>query len=150
MYCNRHKRNRGTAMGCRRRACRRRAGFSFIEVMVVVVIIGMLAGAVTLVATGLIGDARASRAKQDIATIMSALNAYHMKHAKYPESLDVLIDEKRVTSITDPWGKPYRYEVPGEDGDPYLVYTFGADDREGGEGDNADVFSSRLDSSDGS
>lgn len=120
----------------------RRRGFSLIEVMVVVVIIGMLAGAVALNVGGYMESARVNRAKSDIATIKDAIEAYYLEHSRYPsnsEGLEGLPLENRV----DPWGNPYEYNSPGREG-PYEVISFGADGREGGEDANADIYSWEL------
>ncbi len=121
---------------------RRRGGFSFIEVMVVVVIIGLLAGAVTLKVADYMDTARVNRARSDMATIVDAIEAYYLKQGRYPtneEGLGVL----PVKTQTDPWGNRYEYNSPGREG-PYEVVTYGADEREGGEGINADLYSWQL------
>lgn len=126
----------------RRWAAGARLGFSLIEVMVVVVIIGLLAGAVALKVGGYMNTARANRAKSDIATIRDAIEAYKLTQSRYPtneEGLDNLPLENR----NDPWGKKYGYNSPGQQG-PYEVFTLGADGREGGDGENADVYSWQL------
>lgn len=126
----------------RTQANRRRHGFSLIEVMVVVVIIGMLAGAVALKVGGYMTTARANRAQSDIASIVDAIEAYHLTHSRYPsneEGLSVLPLEK----TNDPWGRPYGYNRPGQEG-PYEVFTLGEDGREGGEGADADIYSWQL------
>jgi general secretion pathway protein G len=109
--------------------------------MVVVVIIGLLAGAVTLVATGFIGQATESRVKSDLAAISTALDNYEMNHGQYPDDLQELVEARLVKSVKDPWGRTYRINMPGKDGDPYEVFTFGRDDREGGEDKDADIYS---------
>lgn len=122
---------------------RRCGGFSFIEVMVVVVIIGLLAGAVAIKVTGYMDDARTNRAMSDIATIVKQIDAYKIKHDRYPsvqEGLSVL----ELKNGLDPWGNEYLYNTPGPDDEPYEVYTLGADAREGGEESNADIYSWQL------
>ena len=121
------------------------AGFSLIEIMVVVVIIGILAGAVALQVTDYTRDARKSRARSDISVIVKALDTYRMKHGRYPnnsEGLDPL--SLKQSSQVDPWGNPYHYNKPGQRDAPYEVMTLGADAREGGEGVNADIYSWNL------
>lgn len=136
------RRTRGTAPRVRLPRRRRSGGFSFIEVMVVVVIIGLLAGAVTLKVVDYMDTAKTNRARSDMATIVDAIEAYYLKHSRYPtneEGLAVL----PVKSATDPWGNRYEYNSPGREG-PYEVVTYGADAREGGDGINGDLFSWQL------
>lgn len=122
-----------------RRRQRSSAGFSLIEVMVVVVIVGMLAGAVALKVGGYMETARANRAKSDIASIVDAIEAYHLMHSRYPSNEEGL-SGLPLDQTNDPWGRPYGYNRPGRD-KPYEVFTLGEDGREGGEGAAADVYS---------
>ncbi|MBF0213614.1 MAG: type II secretion system major pseudopilin GspG [Magnetococcales bacterium] len=139
------------------------AGFTLIEIMVVVVILAVLA---TLVAPKIMsrpGEARMVKAKQDILALESALNLYKLDNYNYPttdQGLDSLV--KRPTQEPqpqnwrdggylarppkDPWGRPYLYLRPGARGE-FDLYTLGADGVEGGEGDNADVGNWNLDGS---
>jgi len=115
-------------------------GFSLIEVMVVIVIMGLLAGAVALKVTGYMDTAETNRARSDIAAIVDAVELYRLEHKQYPtneQGLDVL----SLTNTTDPWGNRYEYNSPGPDGEPFEVVTYGADGREGGEGKDADIYS---------
>jgi general secretion pathway protein G len=126
-----------------RRSHRGRPGFSFIEIMVVVVIIGLLAGAVAMKVTGYMDTATVNRAKSDIAVIVDTVEAHYLEHRRYPsneEGLEVLPLKNR----NDPWGNPYQYNSPGQDDEPFEVYSFGADEREGGEGIDADIYSWQL------
>ncbi len=123
-------------------ASRRSYGFSLIEVMVVVVIIGLLAGAVALKVSGYMETARANRAKSDIATIIDALEAYNLTHSRYPSN-DEGLRKLPLKNLLDPWGRPYEYNSPGRDA-AYDVFTYGADAREGGTGTNADIGSWNL------
>ncbi len=125
--------------GCQARAS---AGFSFIEVMVVVVIIGLLAGAVVLRVAGNVDTAKVNRAKSDIATIVNGIEMFYLNQSRYPSNEEGLskIDLK---SRTDPWGNPYEYNSPAET-EPFEVISFGADGQPGGEGINADIFSWKL------
>jgi len=121
---------------------RRQRGFSFIEIMVVVVIIGLLAGAVALKVVGYVDAAKVNRAKSDIATIVSAVEAYYLSHSAYPSNEDGLANLPLKNRV-DPWGRSYEYNCPGRD-EPFEVYSFGADGREGGDGINADLYSWQL------
>lgn len=125
-----------------RRQHRSRRGFSFIEVMVVVVIIGLLAGAVVLKVDGYMQTAKTNRAKSDIATIVDAIEAYHLTSSRYPTNEEGL-EKLPLKNRLDPWGRSYEYNSPGREG-PFEVLTLGEDGREGGDGANADLFSWQL------
>jgi len=139
-------------MSCERRRQGRR-GFSLIELMIVLVIIGLLAGAVTVNVRAYLLKARQNTARQEIATIMTALNTFYAEYGRYPtneEGLGVLSrpTEKLPEPLlegypTDPWGRPYQYLSPGMAG-PFEVVSYGGDGHEGGEGAEADVSSANL------
>jgi len=118
------------------------SGFSLIEVMVVVVIIGMLAGAVAIKVTGYMDTAKINRAKSDIATIVDAIEAYYLSNSRYPSN-DEGLENLPLKNRKDPWGRPYEYNSPGRD-EPFEVISFGADGREGGQDINADIYSWQL------
>lgn len=140
----------------RRRKRRREAGFTLVELMVVIVIIGLLA---TIVALNVLpsGDtARVQKAKADIATIEQGLELYRLQMGSYPtttQGLNALVSApagvdagryqaggyiKRLPQ--DPWGRPYLYASPGQHG-AADVWTLGADGKDGGEGIDADIGS---------
>ncbi len=134
-------------MCCKRRADRHRdSGFSFIEIMVVVVIIGLLAGAVAIKVSDYVDKARLNRAKSDIATIVNAIESYYADQGSYPSNEDGL-EVLPVKKTNDPWGRPYQYNQPGRS-EPYEVICYGADGREGGQGADADVTSETLEKED--
>jgi len=122
---------------------RRTKGFTFIEIMVVVVIIGLLAGAVTLKVMGNVDSAKVNRARSDMATIVSAIESYYLTHSRYPTN-DEGLDKLQISGRLDPWGNPYEYNCPGQQDEPFEVVTFGADGRPGGEGTNNDIYSWQL------
>lgn len=134
-------------MSYRRRKVR--AGFSLVELMVVIVIIGLLAGAVTIGVRGYLARGRQARVKMDLAKIEEAIESYYAFNSRYPstdEGIDVLSqpssdgNERILKSIPkDPWGRPYEYVNPGPEGEPFEVVCYGADGREGGNGDDADL-----------
>lgn len=110
--------------------------------MVVVVILGLLAGAVAIKVSGYMDTAKLNRAKSDLSTIEDAVEAYYLTHSHYPtneEGLENLPLKNRV----DPWGNPYAYNSPGREG-PFEVICFGADGREGGHDMDADIYSWQL------
>lgn len=128
-------------------------GFTLIEIMVVVVIIGILAGIVVPRIMDRPAEARITKARQDIRTLESQLNLYRLDNFRYPttdQGLEALVEEPTSSPRPenwrpymdripkDPWGNDYRYLQPGEHGE-IDIYSLGADGREGGEGDNADI-----------
>ncbi len=138
MSCSRKTtRNRSAAR-------RHRGGFTFIEVMVVVVIIGMLAGAVTLKVSQYMDEAKVSRAKSDIATIVSAIEADSLKGDGKPPSNSDGLGKLNIDIKRDPWGNEYQYNDSGPDGEPFEVYSLGADGEPGGDGADADIYSWQI------
>lgn len=130
-------------------------GFTLIEIMVVVVILGILAAVVVPRIMDRPDDARIAKARQDIRALQSALELYRLDNYQYPstqQGLEALVSEPSgepparnwkpggyINSLPeDPWGNEYQYVQPGEHGD-YDVFSYGADGREGGEGVNADI-----------
>ena len=111
--------------------------------MVVVVIIGLLAGAVAIKVSSYVDKARLNRAKSDIAVIVNAIESYYLDRAAYPSNEEGLAALESVTNPTDPWGRPYLYNQPGRN-EPYEVVCYGADGREGGEGPDRDISSETL------
>ncbi len=137
---------------------RRERGFTLIEIMVVVVIIGLLAAIVAPNLIGNIDRAAVTRARADIRTIDNALNLYRLDNFRYPstdEGLQALVTNPGEASApnwkqylrsvpSDPWNNDYQYASPGRQGD-YEVFTLGANGQEGGEGIDADIGTWNLD-----
>jgi general secretion pathway protein G len=127
-------------------------GFTLLEIMVVVVIIGLLVAIVAPNFMGQIDTAAVNRAKADIRGIEAALNLYRLDNFRYPstlEGLQALVTNPGEASAPnwhqqlerlprDPWDQPYQYANPGQHG-AFDVFSFGADRQEGGEGINADI-----------
>ena len=127
-------------------------GFTLLEIMVVVVIIGLLAAAVVPQLMGNVDRAAIGRAKQDVRQIENSLNLYRLDNFRYPsttEGLEALVTNPGEATAPnwrqvlkslprDPWDQPYHYASPGQHGD-FDVFTYGADRQEGGEGVNADI-----------
>jgi len=132
------------------------AGFTLLEIMVVVVILGILA---TMVAPQILGradDARITKAKSDIVSLDAALDLYQLDNYVYPttsQGLESLASKPTespeprnyknggyVKSLpNDPWGRAYLFLNPGVKGSTYDLYTLGADGEEGGNDANADI-----------
>ncbi len=129
-------------------------GFTLIEIMVVVIILGILAAMVVPNVMGRIDDAQIARAKQDLRNIESAMKFYRMDNFTYPTSeqgIDALVTRPTDPNIRnwkaggylprlpkDPWGNPYLYLSPGNNGE-IDVYTLGRDQQPGGEGIDIDI-----------
>lgn len=126
------------------RGTRRCRGFSLVEIMVVVVIIGMLAGAVAVGVNKYIDTAKRNRAKSDIATIVGEVEGFYAQYSRYPSSEEGIEVLGLKGGALDPWGKPYEYNTQPGNGEPFEVFTLGQDGREGGEGVDADLFSWQL------
>jgi len=124
-----------------------RTAFSLVEVMIVVVIIGLMAGIVTYATTGYLEKAKRNKAKADIATLAGAVDSFYLHNGKFPtnqDGLKVLVPEFVKTLPNDPWGHAYQYVAPGKTG-PYDIVSYGADGREGGSGADLDISSSDID-----
>lgn len=134
-----------------------RRGFTLVELMVVVVIMGVLAALVVPRLMGRTDDARVLAAKQDIATLVQALKLYRLDNQRYPstdQGLQALITKPTVAPIPpnwktggyidrlklDPWGLAYQYQMPGTRGE-VDVFSYGADGVPGGVDMNADIGS---------
>jgi general secretion pathway protein G len=139
------------------RRARKECGFTLIEIMVVVVILGILAALVAPKLMGRTDEARIVAAKQDIATLMQALKLYRLDNLRYPtteQGLRALVSKPATGPEAsgwkpggyieklpnDPWGHPYLYLSPGIRGE-IDVFSYGADGQAGGAGNDADIGS---------
>jgi general secretion pathway protein G len=111
--------------------------------MVVIVILGLLATIVIINVMPAADRAAMTKARADIATLEQAIDMYRLDHLTYPpatEGLQALITGRYIRRLpNDPWGHPYRYAVPGPGGRPFQIASLGADGREGGSGEDADI-----------
>lgn len=127
-------------------------GFTLIELMVVIVIIGLLTTIVVINVMPAQDKAMVQKAKTDVGLLEQAVERYRLDNLAYPDEITALIAPpaglvrperyarggyvKRLPE--DPWGQAYQYASPGKHG-PFDVYSLGADGREGGEGEDADI-----------
>ena len=138
----------------------RNKGFTLIELMVVLVILGVLAAMIAPKIMDRPDQARIIAAKQDIATIVQALKMYRLDNIRYPtteQGLQALITKPAIAPVpdnwksggyleklpNDPWGHPYLYLNPGRQGEIDVI-SLGADGESGGEGTDADIGSWML------
>jgi general secretion pathway protein G len=130
-------------------------GFTLIELMVVLVIIGLLAALIVPNVLDRADDARLTAARTDVSNIMQSLKLYRLDNQRYPtgeQGLQALVTKPTTSPVPsnwrpyleklpqDPWGQPYKYLNPGLKGE-VDVFSLGADGKEGGEGRDADLGS---------
>ena len=129
----------------------KQAGFTLIEMMVVVVVIALLGAMIGPTLFKKVQQAEQTRVAQDIRVIESALKFYRLDNYRYPttsQGLGALVSNPGgldnwsgpylEKEPEDPWGQPYKYANPGRRGKEVDIYTLGVDNQEGGEGSNAD------------
>jgi general secretion pathway protein G len=137
-----------------RKTRRNQGGFTLIEIMVVVIILGILAAIVAPNVIGRIDDAQIGRVQQDLRGIEVALKFYRLDNFAYPSSeqgLEALVSKPADPNIRnwkaggyldrlpqDPWGNNYEYSSPGQNGE-IDIFTYGRDGQPGGEGIDADI-----------
>lgn len=130
-------------------------GFTLIELLVVLVILGLLAGLVGPQVMKYLGSAKTDSARLQIEDLGASLDLYRLEVGRYPtteEGLQALVEAppganhwngpylKKKLVPDDPWGNDYQYRFPGQYG-PYDLYSLGADNAVGGEGENQDIVS---------
>ena len=133
----------------------RDAGFTMVELLVVLAILALIAAFVVPNVFNILGGAKQDAAKVQIERLGGVLDIYLLDIGSYPstdQGLRALVEQpseinrwngpyiKSENALIDPWGNPYQYRSPGET-EPYVIFSYGADGREGGEGDAADIGS---------
>ena len=136
-----------------RRRVRGRSGFTLLELLVVLVVMGLVSAIVAPQVMSLLSGAKSKSAALQIEALTHAISFYQLDTGDIPQGapgLEALLKApkeavrwrgpyvRKRQSLTDPWGRPYQYRVPGLHG-PYDLFTLGADGKEGGTGDDADV-----------
>jgi len=140
-----------------------RSGFSLIEILVVVLIISVLAAVVAVNVVKEPGRARVAAAKAQLVIFRTALQLYRMDNGRLPtqgQGLKALVERPTVAPVPrnfrpegylesrnlplDPWSNPYVYLLPGSDGSPYEIISYGAEGEPGGTGEAADISTASL------
>lgn len=133
-----------------------RRAMTLVEVLAVVVILGLLAGTLAVSLSGAVGKGKREIAKTGISKVQQALEAYRIEHGEWPSDdlgLEALGEGHADPTASyflgddqrkDPWGNLYYLIVPGPDRHPYEIVSYGADAQPGGEGEDADLSSVRL------
>jgi general secretion pathway protein G len=141
----------------RQKAHKPRNGFTLVELLVVLFVLGLLTTIVAINVLPTQDRAMVDKARADIATISQALEMYRLDNLSYPagsDGLNALIsapaslppgNRYRVggyikTLPQDPWGRPYQYQAPGRNGAAFDIFTLGADGAPGGAEENADIY----------
>jgi len=139
---NMHSRRVRTAQG----------GFSLIEILIVVALIALIAGMVANQVFGGQDRARVKLAKSDVTALAGKIENYELDVGSLPERLDDLVKEPgnakgwlgpyaKESALKDPWNTAYEYRVPGENGNPFVVISYGSDKKPGGTGVDGDISS---------
>ncbi len=139
-----------------RRLQRTADGFTLVEMLVVLTIIGLIMGLIGPRVLGYLAESRVKAARLQIESFSSSLDLFYLDTGRYPttaEGLDALAQRPADVAVwngpyvkggrvpLDPWGHPYQYRSPVDNDRPYEIVSFGSDGREGGTGDAADIFS---------
>jgi general secretion pathway protein G len=134
---------------------RSRRGFTLVELLVVLVILGLIATFAAPQVIKFLGGAKSDSARIQIERLITVLDLYRLEVGDYPttaEGLEALLEAppdapnwngpylKKADALIDPWGQPYRYTSPGEHGD-FDLFTLGKDGSDGGDGEDEDVTS---------
>jgi general secretion pathway protein G len=132
---------------------RRDGGFTLVEMMVVIVIIGILATVVIVNVSGHADKAKVNATQAILKTVGNQIEIFKLNHNRYPDNVNDLFMQPSYVEprswppggyVTEPpvdgWGRPFMYRVPGSNGSPFDLYSLGEDGKEGGEGPAADIW----------
>ena len=137
-----------------RQAPRRRAGFTLLELLVVLAIIGLIAAFIGPEVLNQLSGAKTDAARIQMKNVEASLDLYRLDMGRYPtqeEGLQALVRTpeqspkwrgpylKSAEGLKDPWGQPFNYRRPGREKE-YDIFTYGADQAEGGDGEDADIY----------
>jgi general secretion pathway protein G len=120
---------------------RKQLGFTLLELLVVIVIIGLLAGYVAPRYFSQVGKSETQVARVQVDAFEKALDQYRLEKRRYPSAEEGLVAIQpylKKSLPTDPWGRAYVYRIPGERGE-YDVFSYGRDGKPGGTGEDADI-----------
>lgn len=130
----------------------RQLGFTLIELLVVLAILALIASFAGPEVVKWLGESKSKSALVQIENLSSGIDLYKLEVGSYPPTLEALVSPppgadrwngpylRKPVVPNDPWGHPFNYRVPGEHG-PYDLFSLGADNQEGGEGENRDIVS---------
>ncbi|WP_035480346.1 type II secretion system major pseudopilin GspG [Aliagarivorans marinus] len=129
--------------------CKRQQGFTLMELLIVIVIMGLLMSLVAPSMFSKVGSSKIKTAEAQMQMIGTALDVYRLDVGNYPRSLSQLRQDDQTgwdgpylprDLPLDPWNREYIYKAPGDNGAPYNLRTLGSDGQEGGEGEAADII----------
>lgn len=133
-----------------------RSGMTLVEVLAVVVLLGLIAATLSLGFSGAFGKGKQQLARTGIGVVVGKVESYKIETGTWPDSaqgFSALTDGMATPSasyyisrqqLLDPWGNPYQFVIPGPDGHPYEIISLGADGQPGGSGEDEDISSLNL------
>lgn len=136
-------------MRFRMKFLKHRRGFTLMELLIVMVIMGLLMSLVAPTMFSKLGSSKAKTAQAQMQMFATALDVYRLDVGQYPKSLDALISDDSAgwdgpylpkAIPLDPWNKAYIYKIPGEEGQPYLLRSYGSNGEVGGSDEAEDVI----------